>query len=60
MSDIDHLLAAPLVRGLFLNELDLPAVVVPGTEPVAARGDALEAAFAASGAGGLDEKASAA
>ena len=60
MSDIDHLLAAPLVRGLFLNELDRPAVVVPDQEPSAARGEALEAELRAADSGGIDEKASAA
>jgi sorbitol-6-phosphate 2-dehydrogenase len=59
MSDIDHVSTAPLVRGLFLNELERPAVVVPGAEPAGARGEALEAAFDASGPAGLDEKAAA-
>ncbi|MGO8692593.1 MAG: SDR family NAD(P)-dependent oxidoreductase [Rectinemataceae bacterium] len=60
MSDIDHVLAAPLVRGLFLNELDLPAILVPGAEPASSKDEALEVSFAAAGPGGLDEPASAA
>jgi len=60
MSDINHALAAPLVRGLYLGAIGSPIVVAPGKTSSAPREALVAELPGAAGGPGFDEAAAAA